>query len=154
LIFQIHGNDNCFDLLLISEENIGKYLSSDPDNIVIFYKNPSYARFLATCCTFSRLKKYLKDPLHVFYACIPRYDFRNYYRNPPEFLKIPTGTHTIFVSYQDMKTKYMQRQNMIFLEHNNKVEKTITYDASFNMAFVSGNHCQASSIIDVYRIIF
>jgi hypothetical protein len=151
---QIHGNDNCFDLSLLSEEKIGHYLSSGPDNIVIFYKNPSDARFLATCCTFSRLKKYLKDPLHVFYACIPRYDFRNYYRNPPEFLKIPTGTHTIFVSYQDMKTKYMQRQNMIFLEHNNKVEKTITYDASFNMAFVSGNHCQKGSIIDVYRIIF
>ena len=151
---QIHGNDNCFDLLLFSEEKIGDYLSSNPDNIVIFYKNPSDAGFLATCCTFSRLKKYLKDPLHVFYNCIQGYDFRNYYRNPPDFLKIPTGTHTIFVSYQDMKAKYMQRQNMIFLEHNNIVEQTITYDASFNMAFVSGNHCQAGSIIDVYRIIF
>lgn len=151
---QIHGNDNCFDLALLSEEKIGDYLSSDPDNIVIFYKNPSDAGFLATCCTFSRLKKYLKDPLHVFYACIPRYDFRNYHRNQPEFLKIPTATHTIFASYQDMKAKYMQRQNMIFLEHNNKVDRTITYDASFNMAFVSGNHCQDGSVIDVYNIIF
>jgi hypothetical protein len=151
---QIHGNDNCFDLSLLSEEKIGDYLSSDPDNIVIFYKNPGDAGFLATCLTFSRLKKYLKDPLHVFYTCIPRYDFRNYHRNQPEFLKIPTQAGNLFVDYQLMKQKYMQRQNMIFLEHSRKVERTITYDASFNMAFVSGNHCQDGSVIDVYNIIF
>lgn len=151
---QEYGNDNCFDFLLYNEENIGEYLSSDPDNIVFFYKSPSDAGFLATCCTFSRLKKYLKDPTHVFYTCIDKYDYRNYHRIAPEFLKIPTSTHTIFVSYQDMKKKYLQRQNMIFLEHNRKVELTITYDASLNMAFVSSNHCQKGSIIDVYEIIF
>jgi hypothetical protein len=148
-----HGNDNCFDFIS-GEENIGKYLSDDPDNLVIFYKKPSDAGFLATCCTFSRLKKYLKDPHHIFYTCIDGYEFRNYHRNPPEFLKIPTGNQTIFVSYPDMKTKYLQRQNMIFLEHSNKVEKTISYDASYFMYFVSRNHCQNGSVIDVYKIIF
>jgi hypothetical protein len=53
-----------------------------------------------------------------------------------------------------MKTKYLQRQNMIFLEHSNKVEKTISYDASYFMYFVSRNHCQNGSVIDVYKIIF
>ena len=154
LKLKMHGSDDCLDLYSLDEENIGNYLSNDPDNIVIFYKQPSDAGFLATCCSFTRLKKYLKDPMHVFYSCIQGYDFRNYYRNPPEFLKIPTGTHTIFVNYQDMKAKYLQRQNMIFLEHQGKVQNTITYDASFNMAFVSGNHCQDGSVIDVYRIIF
>jgi hypothetical protein len=149
-----YGNKNCFDTIQLNEEQIGEYLSEDRDNIVIFYKQPNDPDFLATCLTFTGLKKYLKDPKHVFYRCAEIKDPRTYYTQRPEFLKIPTQTHTIFVSYQDMKAKYMQRQNMIFLEHSGKVERTITYDASFNMAFVSGNHCQDGSVIDVYRIIF
>ena len=122
--------------------------------VVIFYKNPSDAGFLATCSSFEQLKKFLKDPQHVFYSCVQGKDFRTYHRDLPQYLKIPTGTHTIFVNYQDIKQKYMQRQNMIFLEHNHQVQKTISYDASYTMAFVSSNHCQDGSVIDVYRIIF
>lgn len=150
----IHSNDTCHDLYELSEQNIGNYLSSSPDNIVIFYKNPADVGFLATCSTFEQLKKFLKDPNHVFYSCVHGKDPRTYHMDPPQYLKIPTGTHTIFVNYQDIKQKYMQRQNMIFLEYNQKLPKTITYDASYTMAFVSSNHCQDGSVIDLYRIIF
>jgi hypothetical protein len=149
-----YGKNQCYDVIQMSDENIGSYLSNDTDNIVIFYKNPSDADFLATCSTFSALKKYLKDPNHVFYKCVDRKDFRTYHTDPPEFLKLPTQSHTIFVSYLDIKQKYMQRQNMIFLEHSHIIKKTITSMASMTMNFVGRNHCQKGSIIDVYRIIF
>jgi hypothetical protein len=151
---QLYGNQNCFDVIQMNEENIGQYLSADRDNIVIFYKQPTDVDFLATCLTFTALKKYLKDPKHAFYSCEDGKDLRTYYTQPPEFLKIPTQSHTIFVSYQDIKQKYIQRQNMIFLEFNERVETTITYEASITMNFVSCNHCQKGSIINVYRIIF
>jgi hypothetical protein len=151
---QLYANKNCFDIIQMNEENIGQYLSADRDNIVIFYKQPTDVDFLATCLTFTGLKKYLKDPKHAFYSCEDGKDPRTYYTQPPEFLKIPTQSHTIFVSYQDIKQKYIQRQNMIFLEFNERVETTITYEASITMNFVSSNHCQQGSIIDVYRIIF
>jgi hypothetical protein len=151
---QVYANKKCFDVIQMNEENIGQYLSADRDNIVIFYKQPTDVDFLATCLTFTGLKKYLKDPKHAFYSCEDRKDPRTYYTQPPEFLKIPTQSHTIFVSYQDIKQKYIQRQNMIFLEFNERVETTITYEASITMNFVSCNHCQEGSIINVYRIIF
>jgi hypothetical protein len=154
---QIYGNKNCFDVIQMNEENIGQYLSADRDNIVIFYKQPTDVGFLATCLTFTNLKKYLTDPKMVFYECIdqvPKKDPRTYYTQPPEFLKIPTQSHTIFLDYNDIKQKYIQRQNMIFLEFHNRVLKTMSYDASITMNFVSSNHCQEGSIIDVYRIIF
>ena len=144
----------CFDIFNMSEEIIGHYLSSDPDNLVIFYKYPSDADFQASCLTFSALKTYLKDPNYVFYRCIDRKDFRTYHRDLPEFLKIPTQAGNLFVDYQLMKQKYMQRQNMIFLEHSEQIPKTITMNASLTMHFVSRNHCQDGSVIELYRIIF
>ena len=43
---------------------------------------------------------------------------------------------------------------MIFLEYSIKVANTISYDASRNWAFVSGNHCRDGSEIRVYKLIF
>ena len=146
-------NKSCFDPIQVSEENIGQYLSSDIDNLVIFYQELGADDFFATCLSFTTLKKFLKDPKMIFYGCVPGKDFRTYCHDPPQFLKIP-GSHTIFVDYQDIKQKYMQRQNMIFVVNSFCIAKTITYDASYFMRFVSSNHCQEGSIINVYRIIF
>jgi len=152
---KLSQNENklCFDPIQVNEENIGQFLSSSQDNLVIFYKEPYANDFFATCLTFTTLKKYLKDPKMIFYRCIQGKDFRTYCDDPLEFLKIP-GSHTIFVDYQDIKQKYMQRQNMIFVENSFRIENTITFDASYFMRYVSSNHCQKGSIIDVYRIIF
>jgi hypothetical protein len=149
-----YANKNCFDIINMNEENIGQYLSANRDNIVIFFKHPSDADFLATCLTFTGLKKYLKDPKHGFYRCIDGTDDRTYHENLPEYIKISSQSHTIFVNYADIKQKYIQRQNMIFLEYSYQIAKTISYDASITMNFISSNHCQEGSIIDVYRIIF
>jgi hypothetical protein len=146
-------NKSCFDPMQVSEANIGQYLSSDIDNLVIFYQELGAVDFFATCLSFTTLKIFLKDPKMIFYACVPGKDFRTYCHEPPQFLKIP-GSHTIFVDYQDIKQKYMQRQNMIFVVNSFCVAKTITYDASYFMRFISSNHCQEGSIINVYRIIF
>jgi hypothetical protein len=151
---QIYGNMNCFDTIQLNEENIGDYLSADSDNIVIFYKQVEDVDFLATCLSFTGLRKYLQDPKYGFYTCVDGRDNRTYIDDEPDFLKIPTQTQTIFVSYADIKQKYIQRQNMIFLEYSERVETTITYDAIITNNFVSSNHCQDGSIIDVYRIIF
>ena len=151
---QIYGNTNCFDTIQLNEENIGQYLSDDLDNIVIFYKQVEDVDFLATCLSFTGLRKYLQDPKYGFYTCVEDKDIRTYIDDEPDFLKIPTQTQTIFVSYKDIKQKYIQRQNMIFLEYSERVETTITYEAVVTNNFVSSNHCQDGSIIDVYRIIF
>ena len=42
---------------------------------------------------------------------------------------------------------------MIFLEYIERVETTTTYEAVVTNNFVSSNHCQLGSLIDVYRII-
>jgi len=149
-----YANTNCFDTIQLNEEKIGEYLRTDSDNIVIFYKQPSDSNFLATCLTFTGLKKYLKDAKHVFYRCEEGKDPRIYYQQRPEFLKIPTQSHTLFVNYNDIKQKYMQRQNMIFLEFSERVDTTMSYDASITMNYVSSNHCQHGSVIEVYHIIF
>ena len=151
---QQYANKNCFDIINQTEENIGQYLSDNRDNIVIFFKQPSDVDFLATCLTFTGLKKYLKDPKHGFYGCIDGKDYRTYHENLPEYIKICSQSHTIFVNYVDIKQKYIQRQNMIFLEYSYQIPKTISYYASITMNFVSSNHCQEGSIIDIYRIIF
>jgi hypothetical protein len=151
---QLYADKTCFDIFQISEENIGQYLSEDKDNIVIFYKQVEEPDFFATCLTFTGLKKYIQDPKHGFYRCIHRKAYRTYIDDQPDFLKIPTQTITIFVSYEDIKQKYIQRQNMIFLEYSERVDTTITYEAIVTNNFVSSNHCQQGSVIDVYRIIF
>ena len=148
------GSHTCYDVINLSEENIGNYLRSDKNNIVLFYKQPSDEGFLATCLTFTTLRTYLRDPIMLFYRCIDEKDYTTYHTNKPDFLKIPTQGGNIFVNYSDMKQKYIQRQNMIFLELEEQVEKTISYDASYNMNFVSSNHCQNGSVIVLYRIIF
>ena len=153
-LVHLYGNKTCFDTIQLNEENIGRYLSDDRDNIVIFYKQLADADFLATCLTFTGLKKYLQDPKHGFYRCVLGKDYRTYIDDQPDFLKIPTQTQTIFVSYEDIKQKYIQRQNMIFLEYIERVETTITYEAVVTNNFVSSNHCQPGSLIDVHRIIF
>ena len=149
----LNANKTCFDPIQISEENIGQYLSSDTDNLVIFYKEPNDEGFFATCLTFPTLKQYLKDPKMIFYRCIEQKNNFTYWRDTPQFLKIP-GSHTIFVDYQNIKQKYMTRQNMIFVENSFRIERTITYDASYFMRYIGSNHCQDGSVIDVYRIIF
>jgi hypothetical protein len=149
-----YQNQTCFDTIQLNEENIGQYLSADRDNIVIFYKQSADADFFATCLTFMGLRKYLQDPKHAFYRCVHGKDYRTYIDDQPDFLKIPTITQTIFVSYEDIKQKYIQRQNMIFLEYIERVETTITYEAVVTNNFVSSNHCQPGSFIDVFRIIF
>lgn len=149
-----YKKNQCYDIVNMNEENIGSYLSEDPDNLVIFFKNPSDADFKASCLTFSSLKIYLKNPSHIYYRCIDRKDYRTYHRDPPQYLKLPTHGGTLFVDYQLMKQKYIQRQNMIFLEHIEQIPKTITSMASITMQFVSRNHCQKGSIIDLYQIIF
>jgi hypothetical protein len=73
--------------------------------------------------------------------------------DPPEYLKIPSQNN-IYVSYSDIKHKYMQRQNMIFLEYEKKVDETISYNVSISNNTVSGWHCGNGTNIDVYRIIF
>lgn len=153
---QQHSSENCFNVMELSEENIGNYLSSDPDNLVIFFKNPDDAGFQATCLNFKRLNSYLKNPNHIFYKCVDELDYRAY-RNRSfidEFLKIPTHIQTLFVKYGDIRQKYDERQNMIFLEHSEKIEKTISFNASFTLNFLGSNHCQKGSDIDVYNIIF
>jgi hypothetical protein len=144
----------CFDYIMMNEETIGTYLSEDVDNLVLFYKHPKDADFFASCLTFSSLKNYLKNPSNVYYRCIHRKNFNTYHSEPPQYLKLPTQGGNLFVEYYIMKQKYLQRQNMIFLEYSERVETTITSMASFTMHFVSCNHCQKGSYIDVYRIIF
>jgi hypothetical protein len=151
---QQHGSHTCFDINELNEENIGTYLTSDPDNIVLFVKTNDKPEFAATCLKFSNLKNFLKDPTMIFYRCVDGMDYRQYSSNQLEYLKLPTGGQTIFVNYRDIKDKYKQRQNMIFVELEEKIEKTISFDASYTMQFVSSNHCQKGSNIDVYRIIF
>ena len=147
-----YKSESCFDVINQSDEVIGNYLS-DHDNLVIFYRPPNSDSFFANCLTFDTLKNYLKDPKYIFYECVDRKDFRTYHREAPQYLKIP-GRTTIFVNYDIIKIKFMERQNMIFLEFERDVSKTITYSASNTMIHISSNHCQHGSSIPLYNVVF
>ena len=147
-----YHNESCFDVINLTDEVIGDFLS-DPGNLVIFYRHPGSDNFFANCLTFDTLKKYLKDPEYIFYSCVEGKDFRTYHTEAPQYLKIP-GRTTIFVRYDVIKRKYIERQNMIFLEFEMDINKTITYSASNTMRFISSNHCQDGSDIPLYNIIF
>ena len=149
-----HGNQSCFNIIEgKDEDNIGNYLAESNDNLVIFYKNPEQADFFATCLTFTALKTFLKDPNSVYYECVPEKPFPDYCQEPPEYLKIPSQNN-IYVSYNDMKRKFIQRQNMIFLELEKVVDETVSYNVSKTMDGMSGWHCGEGTSINVYRIIF
>ena len=149
-----HGSQTCFNIIDgIDEDSIGNYLSSDKDNIVIFFKKVEDPDFFATCLTFTALKRFLKDPNSVYYSCVQGKRDEDYHMDPPEYLKIPSQNN-IYVSYSDIKHKYMQRQNMIFLEYEKKVDETISYNVSISNNTVSGWHCGKGTNIDVYHIIF
>ena len=149
-----HGNQSCFNIIEgKDEDNIGNYLAESNDNLVIFYKNPEQADFFATCLKFTALKTFLKDPNSVYYTCVKEKPFNDYYKEPPEYLKIPSQNN-IYVSYNDIKRKFIQRQNMIFLELEKTVEETVSYNVSITMDALSGWHCGKGTSINVYRIIF
>lgn len=149
-----HRDQSCFNVIEgKDEDNIGNYLAESNDNIVIFYKNPEQADFFATCLTFTALKRFLKDPKSVYYGCVPQKPFNDYYKEQPEYLKIPSQNN-IYVSYSDIKRKFIQRQNMIFLELEKTVEETVSYNVSITMEALSGWHCGKGTSINVYRIIF
>jgi len=149
-----HGNQSCFNVIEgKDEDSIGNYLAESSENIVIFYKNPEQADFFATCLTFTALKTFLKDPKSVYYSCVTDKPFEDYYKEPPEYLKIPSQTN-IYVNYNDIKRKFIQRQNMIFLELEKKVEETVSYNVSITGVELSGWHCGKGTSINVYRIIF
>ena len=147
-----YKSERCFDVINQSDEVIGDYLY-DHHNLVIFYRPPDSHHFFANCLTFDTLKNYLKDPKYIFYSCVEGKDFRTYHREAPQYLKIP-GRTTIFVSYDIIKRKYMERQNMIFLEFEKDISKTITYSASNTMIHISSNHCQDGSSIPLYNVVF
>ena len=149
-----HNKHNCFDLSDLTEKNIGSYLSSSQDNLVLFIKVFNKPEFIVTCLNFNSLKIYLKDPSYIFYECIDSLDNTQYSQNKLEYLKLPTQANTIFVNYQDIYDKYKQRQNMIFLEFDKKISRTISFNASYTHDYESSNHCQEGSVIDFYKIIF
>ena len=155
---KLHSADQCFDIMDTNTEiMIGNYLSNIPDNIdniVIFYKQLFNDKFYAVCLTFSALKKFLTEPTNLFYRCDGREDLYSYYLEPLQYLKIFTHTQPIFVSYSDIKQKYMQRQNMIFLDYHERVEKTISFKTSASKNHFSAWHCQEGTSIDVFKIIF
>jgi len=150
-------DNNCFDILDTGLDiKIGTYLSADVDNLVVFYKQSSQPDFFAVCLTFTALKYYLKDPKSIYYKCEDNISLHMYCNIAPEYLKIPAPTN-IYVNYNDMKKKYRQRQNMIFIETDGQrdvIEKTVSYDVSYTMNAVSGWHCQKGTSINVYHIIF
>jgi hypothetical protein len=150
-------DNNCFDIVDTGLDiQIGTYLSADKDNVVVFYKQASQPDFFAVCLTFTALKFYLKDPKSIYYKCEDHISLHMYWNNPPEYLKIP-APNNIYVNYNHMKTKYRQRQNMIFLETDGQrdiIEKTVSYDVSYTMNAISGWHCQKGTSINVYHIIF
>jgi hypothetical protein len=155
---KIHSSDQCFDIMDTGNElMIGNYLSNTADNIdniVIFYKPESKDTFYAICLTFTALKKFLTEPTNIFYGCDGREDLKSYSLEPYHYLKISTHTQPIFVSYSDIKQKYMQRQNMIFLHYTERVKNTISLDASASRNNFSSWHCQEGTSIDVFKIIF
>ena len=151
---QEHNKQHCFDIYDLTEKNIGSYLSSSENNLVLFIKVRDKQEFIVTCLNFDYLKLCLKDPSNIFYECIDTIDNSQYSQNKLEYLKLATHANTIYVNYQDIYDKYKQRQNMIFVEFEKKINRSISFNASYTEQYSSSNHCQVGSIIDVYRIIF
>lgn len=157
-IITLNSSASCFDLFEGTEPAIAKFLNESCDNLVIFYRPSGQREFNAACCTFSQLRTFLRDGTHLFFQCIRGRSWESYSRDAeaergPHFLKLFTQSGNIFVDYKQMKQKYIERQNMIFLDFDRVIPLTISYGMSSEMQQVSANHCQNGSEINVYKII-
>ena len=157
-IISLNSSASCFDSFEGNEPVISEFLNESCDNLVIFYRPAGRREFIAACCTFTQLRTFLKDGSHLFFQCVARKSWESYSKDSeaqrgPHFLKLFTQSGNIFVDYKQMKQKYIERQNMIFLDFDRIVPLTISYGMSAEMQQVGANHCQDRSAIDVYKII-
>ena len=157
-IIRLKSSASCFDFIEGNEPVIRDFLNESRDNLVIFYRPPGQREFFAVCYTFTQLRMILKDGTYFFFQCIDGKSYESYARDAeaqrgPHFLKIATPGATVFVDYKQMKQKYIERQNMIFLDFDRVIPRTISYNMSAEMNQVGSSHCQDGSDIAVYNII-
>ena len=160
----IYGNLDTYDIFEQQNVTIYQHLSADTDNIVIFYRRNALEDFNAVVLTFTQLKLFLKDSTHIYYSCNPGQANSNYRLTPPEYVKIPTDTITIYASYPEMRRRCINGQRMIFLQYNRTIDTTISFHVSAGVAYseatgqfcpavISANHCQLGTDINIYNII-
>ena len=160
----IYGNLDTYDIFEQQNVTIYQHLSADTDNIVIFYRRNVLEDFNAVVLTFTQLKLFLKDSTHIYYSCNPGQANSNYRLTPPEYVKIPTDTITIYASYPEMRRRCINGQRMIFLQYNRTIDTTISFHVSAGVAYteatgqfcpavISANHCQLGTDINIYNII-
>ena len=152
----LYGNKECLLLANNDEQEISTFLSANLNNIVLFYKQPADDDFSAFCLTFRMLKRFFIKPRYVYFNCDPSKPIEQYRDELPEYIRI-SKQRNIYVSYPDIKRKYIERQNMIFLVFSEKIESAVSYYniAKFlNESAISEEwSCQKNTSIDVYRII-
>jgi len=156
---KLHIDDKCQDIIMMDENEIAEYLETEPNAVVLFYRlrGGSDIRFRAICYTFDALLNYAKDPSNILFQCQQEFSLERYANEPqglPTYLKIPVGDLNAYVEYQSFLEKINIGQNMIFLEYEKSVPKTMSAAASIEVNIVSRYHCQEGSNIDVYSIMF
>jgi hypothetical protein len=160
----IYGDLDTYDIFEGQNVTIYQHLSADTDNIVIFYRRNVLEDFNAVVLTFTQLKLFLKDSTNIYYSCNPDQAHSNYRLTPPEYVKIPTDTATIYASYSEMRQRCINGQRMIFLQYNHRINTSMSFHVSAGVAYtedtgqfcpalVSANHCQLGTNIDIYNII-
>lgn len=144
----------CFDVIDYDYYDIVDRLK-DPDNLIfaVYPKGSSEDEQpkIKTCLSFSStINYYLTDPSNWFYRCDSR-QYKDYLTDiENRYVKVPLGDINIFVPYIILVAIYISRQQVWEFYYDKTIDRTISHEAISKTNFVSANHCQDGSSIDVY----
>jgi len=150
--------DSCYDVINLTEQKVAQFIEENPNALVIFYemKGRKDGMFNAECFDGDDLLNFINSETNILYECdddVPPFDYA-YREGLQKYLLIPTGNITINVNYDEFVAAYERGQNMIFLVFDRTIPKTMGHQSSRSQNFISGNHCQKGSNIDVYKVLF
>ena len=148
-------NDNpiketCFDFCTYDDEEIIKYLAENKkDNIVIFDASGEKP----ICYTRQRLTDLINTASTVFYPCLPQ----NKANKKKTLVRIHCQDYNTVVPISDV-TSAIQSEQTIFRIYKTGTRFEITKSANveYNVhdgSFVSGDHCQAGTNKNLYRLL-
>lgn len=138
---------NCNDVIMFSEENIGKYLEEDNNNIVFFKKTSS--GYVAECFGRDSLKTILNDDKgnYLFYECKNKDNLSNV-EQKQLYIRLPVFGST-FMPYEYV-LNLLDESNIHPLFLIKYINKIVNYSVNYGvyhhvLDFISAWHCNPGS---------
>jgi hypothetical protein len=148
----IQQKSTCFDFCAYDDENIINYLDDDKDNnIVIFDASGEHP----ICYTRQRLTDLMNTASAVFYPCVSS-DYPSTAIKEKTLVRIQL-IYNVVVPISDV-VEAIKNEVKIFRVYKTKTkfDRTKSANVEYNVhaaAMVSGDHCQAGTDKDLYRLL-